>query len=43
MAVLEGEYEPSTWGWVRKQVETYEATGGREANLLRTGPPGRSS
>jgi len=38
MAVLEGEYEPSTWGWVRKQVEKYEATGGREANLLQNRP-----
>ena len=32
---LEGEYEPSTWQWVRDQVETYERTGGREANTLR--------
>ncbi len=37
---LRGEYEPSTWGWVREQVETYERTGGREANTLRdTGIP----
>ena len=37
---LEGEYEPSTWDWVREQVERYEATGGREANTLRdTGLP----
>ena len=37
---LEGEYEPSTAGWVREQVERYEATGGREANTLRdTGIP----
>jgi len=37
---LEGEYEPSTWDWVREQVETYERTGGREANTLReTGIP----
>ena len=37
---LEGEYEPSTQGWVRDQVERYEATGGREANSLRdTGLP----
>ncbi|HEU5081946.1 MAG TPA: nitroreductase family deazaflavin-dependent oxidoreductase, partial [Acidimicrobiales bacterium] len=35
-----GEYEPSTWDWVREQVETYERTGGREANTLRdTGMP----
>jgi deazaflavin-dependent oxidoreductase (nitroreductase family) len=37
---LTGEYEPSTSAWVREQVETYEATGGREANTLRdTGIP----
>ena len=37
---LTGEYEPSTSDWVREQVETYEATGGREANTLReTGIP----
>ena len=37
---LEGVYEPSTWEWVRDQVETYERTGGREANTLRdTGLP----
>ncbi len=40
MASLEGEYEPSAWEWVREQVETYERTGGREANtLLDTGLP----
>lgn len=40
MALIEGEYEPSPWEWVRKQVETYERTGGREANtLLDTGLP----
>jgi deazaflavin-dependent oxidoreductase (nitroreductase family) len=32
---LTGEYEPSALAWVRDQVETYEATGGREANTLR--------
>ena len=37
---LEGEYVPSTSGWVREQVEAYEASGGREANTLRdTGLP----
>lgn len=37
---LQGEYEPSPWDWVREQVETYEGTGGREANTLRdTGLP----
>jgi len=40
MATTEGEYEPSPWAWVRQQVETYERTGGREANtLLETGLP----
>ena len=32
---LEGEYEASTWDWVREQVEAYEASGGKEANTLR--------
>ncbi len=37
---LSGEYEPSPSKWVRDQVETYERTGGREANtLLDTGLP----
>ncbi len=37
---IEGEYEPSTWDWVNDQVETYERTGGQEANTLRdTGIP----
>lgn len=37
---LEGEYEPSTWEWVRDQVETYERSGGTEGNTLRdTGLP----
>jgi deazaflavin-dependent oxidoreductase (nitroreductase family) len=37
---LAGEYEPSPWQWVRDQVETYERTGGQEANtLLDTGLP----
>jgi F420H(2)-dependent quinone reductase len=37
---IEGEYEPSKWDWVREQIETYEATGGAEANTLRdTGIP----
>jgi len=25
---VEGEYEPSTWGWVAKQVDLYESSGG---------------
>jgi F420H(2)-dependent quinone reductase len=40
MAALEGEYVPNAMDWVRDQVETYERTGGREANtLLDTGIP----
>jgi deazaflavin-dependent oxidoreductase (nitroreductase family) len=31
---LEGDYEPSTWDWVREQVETYERSGGREGTTL---------
>ena len=37
---LDGTYEPSPQAWVREQVETYERTGGREANtLMDTGLP----
>jgi F420H(2)-dependent quinone reductase len=37
---LVGEYVPSKAGWVREQVEKFEATDGREANTLRdTGYP----
>ncbi len=37
---IEGDYEPSSWDWVRDQVEAYERSGGREANTLRdTGMP----
>ena len=40
MSTLEGEYEPSPYGWVREQVAEYEASGGRRANTLRdTGLP----
>ena len=35
---LEGEYEPSTSDWARKQAETFEATNGAEANTLRGRP-----
>ncbi|MRX43609.1 nitroreductase family deazaflavin-dependent oxidoreductase [Agromyces kandeliae] len=35
---LEGDYAPSTAKWARDQAETYEATGGREANSLRGKP-----
>lgn len=37
---IEGEYEPSTWGWVADQVAEYEASNGERANTLRdTGMP----
>ena len=37
---LHGEYVPSALGWVREQVEVYEASGGREGSTLRdTGLP----
>ena len=37
---LVGEYEPSTYQWVRDQVAEYEASGGQRANTLRdTGLP----
>jgi deazaflavin-dependent oxidoreductase (nitroreductase family) len=37
---IDGEYEPSSWDWVRDQVAEYEASGGERANtLLDTGLP----
>ena len=37
---LEGEYEPSSWDWVREQVAEFEASNGQRANTLRdTGLP----
>jgi deazaflavin-dependent oxidoreductase (nitroreductase family) len=37
---LDGEYVPSTWGWVKDQVEAYERSGGTDAGTLRdTGIP----
>lgn len=37
---ITGEYEPSSWDWVRDQVAEYEATGGQSANtLMDTGIP----
>ena len=35
---LQGEYEPSTSEWARKQAELFEATDGQEANTLRGRP-----
>jgi F420H(2)-dependent quinone reductase len=40
MTTLQGDYEPSTWDWVRDQVAEYEASGGQRANtLMDTGLP----
>ena len=37
---IEGEYEPSSWDWVRDQVTEYEASRGERANtLMDTGLP----
>jgi deazaflavin-dependent oxidoreductase (nitroreductase family) len=37
---ISGEYEPSTWEWVRQQVAEYESSGGSRAATLRdTGMP----
>ncbi len=37
---ISGEYAPGKWGWVARQVEEYEASGGTRANTLRdTGIP----
>ena len=35
---LEGEYEPSPWDWVSKQVEQFETSGGKEGNELQGKP-----
>lgn len=35
---LTGEYEPSTSEWARTQAETYEASGGTQANELKGVP-----
>ncbi len=35
---IQGDYEPSPWDWVADQVTTYEATGGKEGNLLQGKP-----
>ncbi|MBV8463845.1 MAG: nitroreductase family deazaflavin-dependent oxidoreductase [Acidimicrobiales bacterium] len=37
---ISGDYEPSSWDWVRNQVEEYEQSGGQRGNtLLDTGLP----
>ena len=35
---LRGDYEPSQWEWVRRQVEEFESSGGQRANTLRGRP-----
>ena len=35
---LEGEYEPSTSGWARRQAEEFESSAGAKANTLRGRP-----
>jgi deazaflavin-dependent oxidoreductase (nitroreductase family) len=35
---LDGEYEPSSQEWVRKQVELYESSGGTQGTTLRDLP-----
>ncbi|RXZ47212.1 nitroreductase family deazaflavin-dependent oxidoreductase [Agromyces fucosus] len=35
---LEGEYEPSTSAWARKQAEAFEASNGETSNTLRGMP-----
>ncbi|MGB5757677.1 MAG: nitroreductase family deazaflavin-dependent oxidoreductase [Acidimicrobiales bacterium] len=38
--MITGEYEPSKWDWVAKQIADYEASGGTKAATLRdTGIP----
>lgn len=38
MDLLDGEYEPGSSDWANDQVRTYEASGGREGNLLMDKP-----
>lgn len=35
---VEGEYEPSAWDWVAKQVDRYESSGGTEGVVLQGVP-----
>ena len=35
---IEGEYEPSAWDWVAKQVDQYESSGGTEGVMLQGVP-----
>lgn len=35
---LQGEYEPSTWGWAREQAELYESSGGTAGTTIHGSP-----
>jgi F420H(2)-dependent quinone reductase len=35
---IEGDYEPSTWEWVARQVETYESSGGTKGLTIQGTP-----
>lgn len=35
---IEGEYEPSAWDWVAKQVELYESSGGTKGLTMQGKP-----
>ncbi|HET6949383.1 MAG TPA: nitroreductase family deazaflavin-dependent oxidoreductase [Acidimicrobiales bacterium] len=35
---VEGDYEPSTWDWVAKQVDAYESSGGTQGVMLQGVP-----
>jgi F420H(2)-dependent quinone reductase len=35
---IEGEYEPSTWEWVARQVEVYESSGGTKGLTVQGRP-----
>ncbi len=35
---IDGEYEPSTWEWVAKQVARYESSGGTEGTTVQGVP-----
>lgn len=35
---IEGEYEPSAWDWVAKQVDVYESSGGNQGVTLQGSP-----
>ena len=35
---IDGEYEPSTWGWVAQQVDRYESSGGTKGTTVQGVP-----